>query len=611
MERARQRDPSFVLTLRNAQAVAQVCRRLEGIPLAIELAAGRIGVLSAEQLSKRLDDYLRLLSRGERTAEPRHRSMRATLEWSHELLSEPERVLFRRLSVFAGGWTLEAAEEVCSGEGIEESEVLDVLSELVERSLVVAEAGQEEVPRFRMLEPIRQYGQELLEESGESEALRSRHAAYYLKLAEGADAEEAQSEFRRARPAAWLERMEAEHANLRAALSWSLDEDIDHPDGYAESEGGREEVGLRLGAALFWFWNTHDYLSEGRGYLQRALSGRRSDPTTASLRAQAFVEAGWLAGIQGDIGVAKALTEEGLALYRQLGDEEGIASALTNIGMVAVLGQREDIPLPAVMEELGELKPHLENKTTLAYLLLLQGMIAVSQGDLERSVTLHEQGLEVFRETQDTRGILNCLIHLGGIALAGGDYDGALSLLQESLRLGWNWDNTEGIQYSLYVLACVAASQEQPVRAARLWGAVEGMQEDYGVNITPITVSFTDYKGRLKLARSQLDEEAWSGAWAQGKAMALERAVEYALSEVEEQEAPTLVAVPDQQQPPADEPSESLTPREQEVALLVARGLTNRQIAQELSISEHTAANHVRKILKKLGLRSRAQISSS
>jgi predicted ATPase/DNA-binding SARP family transcriptional activator/DNA-binding CsgD family transcriptional regulator len=612
LERARQRDPSFVLSVRNAQAISQVCRRLEGIPLAIELAAGRMGVLSAEQLSERLDDYLKVLSRGSQTTDPRHRSMRATLEWSHELLSEPEQVLFRRLAVFAGGWTLEAAEEVCSGEEIEEREVLDVLSELVERSLVVTEAGHEEVPRFRMLEPIRQYGRELLEESGESEALRSRHASYYLTLAEQADAKEAQPEFRRARPVAWLRQMEAEHANLRAALSWSVDEDNDHPDGYTEPEGGRVELGLRLAAALFWFWNTHDYLSEGRGYLERALSGRRSDPTTASLRARAFVGAGWLAGIQGDIGVAKALTEEGLALYRQLGDEEGIASALTNLGMVAVLGQRDDIPLPAVMEELGELNPRLEDRTTLAYLLLLQGMIAVSQGDLERSVTLHEQGLEVFRQTQDTRGILNCLIHLGGIALVRGDYEGAVSLLQESLRLGWNWDNTESIQYSLYVLACAAASQEQPVRAARLWGSVESMQEDYGVHLTPITVSFTDYEGRLAAARSQLDEEVWSEAWAQGKAMPLEQVVEYALSEEEEHEPPTLVAVPEQPSPPAaDERTGRLTAREQEVALLVGRGLTNRQIAQELSISEHTVANHVGKILKKLGLRSRAQISSS
>jgi non-specific serine/threonine protein kinase len=261
------------------------------------------------------------------------------------------------------------------------------------------------------------------------------------------------------------------------------------------------------------------------------------------------------------------------------------------------------------MEELGELKPRLENRTTLAYLLILEGLTALSQGDLQHSVALHEESLKLFRQTQDTRGILNCLIHLGGIALMRGDYEGALSLLHESLRLGWESDDTVQIQVSLHGLASVVASQEQPVRAARLWGAVESM-EDYGVHLTPMAISVTDYEGRLSTARSQLDEKIWSAAWAEGKAMRLERTVEYALSEVEEHEPPTLVAVPDQQQP-HDERTQKLTSREQEVALLLGRGLTNRQIAKELSISEHTAANHVGKILKKLKLRSRAQISSS
>jgi predicted ATPase/DNA-binding SARP family transcriptional activator len=300
--RARQRDPSFVLSAANGEAVAQVCRRLEGIPLAIELAASRMGVLSAQQLSKRLDDSLKVLSRGERTAEPRHRSLRTTLEWSHELLTEAERTLFRRLSVFAGGWTLEAAEEVCSGEGIDEGEVLDLLSELVERSLVVAEAiGQEEVVRFRMLEPVRQYGQERLQESGTAERLHERHAQYYLALAEGEGAQEADPGVRGARPVAWLERMEAEHANLRAALSWSLDKDAEEPDGDTEPDGGRVELGLRLAVALWWLWHTHDYLSEGRSYLERARSSK-SSTTAARLRARALDGAGLLAGFQGDIG---------------------------------------------------------------------------------------------------------------------------------------------------------------------------------------------------------------------------------------------------------------------------------------------------------------------
>jgi predicted ATPase len=237
VDRARQRDPSFELISSNGQAVAQVCRRLEGIPLAIELAAGRMEVLSAEQLAMRLEDYLKLLTGG-RTADPRHRTLRATLEWSHELLSEAERTLFRELSVFAGGWTLEAAEEVCSGEGIERGDVLEVLSELVDKSLVVVEAspGEQGVPRFRMLEPVRQDGRERLEESGAAEWVRERHAKYYLALAQ-----EAEPELEGADQIRWMDRLEAEHDNLRAVLSWAL-------------EGGQAELGLRLAGALRLFW---------------------------------------------------------------------------------------------------------------------------------------------------------------------------------------------------------------------------------------------------------------------------------------------------------------------------------------------------------------------
>ena len=237
--------------------------------MAIELAAARIGVLSVERIAERLDDSLILLTAGGRTALPRHRTLRATLEWSHELLGEPERKLFRRLSVFAGGLTLEAAEAVGAGDSIEQHDVLDLLSKLVDKSLVVAEAspGEEGALRHRMLEPIRQYGRERLEESGEAQRVRERHAEYYLALAEGADAQGADRELNAARPVAWLRRMESEHANLRAALSWSLDMD-DEPDG-----GRAAQLGLRLAVALWWFWHTHDYLTEGRRYLERAVSG--------------------------------------------------------------------------------------------------------------------------------------------------------------------------------------------------------------------------------------------------------------------------------------------------------------------------------------------------
>ena len=238
VERARSRLSTFSLTPENAQAVAEVCRKLDGMPLAIELAAARVAMLSVEQISERLEDPLRLLSAGDRTAEPRQRTLRATLEWSHELLSEPERLVFRRLSIFAGGWTLEAAEAVCAGEGLEEEDVLELLSRLGDKSLVVAEVGSEDAVRYRMLEPVRQYAWKLLEDSGEAEQVRERHATYYLELAE-----EAEPELKGARQGEWLGRLEREHGKLRTALGWSI-------------EGGDADLGLRLAGALERLWWT-------------------------------------------------------------------------------------------------------------------------------------------------------------------------------------------------------------------------------------------------------------------------------------------------------------------------------------------------------------------
>jgi DNA-binding CsgD family transcriptional regulator len=323
-------------------------------------------------------------------------------------------------------------------------------------------------------------------------------------------------------------------------------------------------------------------------------------------RARALSATAGLALYQADYGASKALMEEALALYRELGDKEGIAAGLTDLGLVALLGQQDDIPLQAVLEELGELKPELENRNTLAYLHMLEGLSAMSQDDLEHSVTLHEQSLELFREIHNTQGIITCLGHLGLLALIRGDYESAPTLLRESLRLAWELDYKQSIQHCLHTLACVTACREQPVRAARLWGVVEGMEEAYGAHLTPIILSLTNYEGHLSRGRSQLGEEGFAVALAQGKAMSLGQAIEYALSEEEEREPPTLVP----KQHPPEVRTERLTHREREVALLVARGLTNRQIAAELSVSTNTVNNHVARIMRKLGLRSRAQIAA-
>jgi predicted ATPase/DNA-binding SARP family transcriptional activator/DNA-binding CsgD family transcriptional regulator len=595
LERARQRDPSFALSPRNGQAVAQVCRRLEGIPLAIELAAARMEVLSAEQLASRLEDPLKLLSRGGWTAEPRHQTLRATLEWSFELLSEAERALFRRLAVFAGRWTLEAAEAVCSAEDIDEDDVLDLLSELVEKSLVVAEAGEEEeegvLPRFRMLEPIRQYARERLKQSGESEVARSRHARYYLKLAERVEPELVGN-----RPMAALKRLELESGNLRAALSWVLDADE------KEEPTERAEMGLRLAAALGRFWDAHGP-GEGRRWLEKGLA--KSGAAPASVRAKALNEAGFIAVYEGD-PKAMALLEESLAIYKELKDRSGVASSMSNLGHAVLhLGQRER--MMSLREEVEALLSEPMDKRMTAHLLAFLGFAAASEGDVEQLRVRQEEALALFREVGDIRSIAMCLLTLGWIALPQGDGERAAVLFEEGLLLQRELKYKTAIFFGLAGMAGVAALREQPARAAKLMGASEALREVLGLSLASLSHARYDYEGCIAAVRAGLGEEAFEAAWSEGRAMSPEQAIEYALSE-EERDAPAVLTAPEQ--PPAGKPADRLTRREREVALLVARELTNRQIALELSISEHTVANHVRKILKKLRLHSRAQIES-
>jgi predicted ATPase len=325
---------------------------LDGIPLAIELAAVRAKVLSVEQISKRLDDRFGLLTAGGRTALPRHQTLQATMDWSHELLGQEERVLFRRLSVFSGGFTLEAAEAVCAGEGIEGEEVLELLAHLVDKSLVTTwEKGGE--TRYRLLETIRQYGTEKLDEFGEKADIRRRHAVFYAGVAEIAERELGGPD-----QARWLGHLESEHDNLRAALSWAF------------GERGDAALGVMLAARLWGFWSARGYLNEGRRWLESATSRGGSAATLD--RAKALNGAGVLAMVQDDADVAKVYIEEGLALFRETGDKEGIASALTNLGSVAWLGQRDDIPVASLIEEANRLKPEIQDRRTVAHLLLLE-----------------------------------------------------------------------------------------------------------------------------------------------------------------------------------------------------------------------------------------------
>lgn len=617
-DRARHRRPDFALGPENARAVAEICRRLDGMPLAVELAAARAGVLGVGEVAERLKDALGLLTGGSRTAAPRQRTLRATLRWSHDLLDAPERRLFARLSVFAGGWTLEAAEAVGrAGEG--DDGVLEGLSGLVDKSLVAAEAAGAGAVRYGMLEPVRQYARERLEASDEADAALGRHAEYFLEQAEAA-----RSGMFGPRQQRWLDRLEREHDNLRAALGWLL-----------ERRDGRC---LRLGVALSRFWYTRGYLGEGRRWLEEGLA-RAGPAVPAPALAEALGEAGWLAEAQGDYARARAALEAGLDVYRAVGHERGIATCLRYLGSVAwslgeygealglleesldllrrsgtdadvlrvltslgILAVSQDGPADAEarFEEALSLARKIGDVRGAAVSLNNLGHVSLLRGDAGRATAAFEEALEKDREVGEAQGTAVSLINLALAALAGGDHPRAGRLLQESLTLLRDVGNREVVAECLEAMAAAAASASQARRAGRLWGAAEGIREALGAPLPGDELAMLE--PHLAAARSGA-EGAWEGAGAEGRAMTYEDAVEYALSE-----EPPEDTAPERQAAPA-RPG-ALTRREREVAALVADGLTNRQIASKLGISEHTAATHLRRSLKKLDLGSRSQLAS-
>ena len=457
VERAVTVKPNFKLTEQNAPAVAQVCYRLDGIPLAIELAAARTKVLSVEEISARLGDSFRLLAAGSRTAMPRQRTLHATMDWSHELLGQKERVVFRRLSVFAGGFTLEAAESICAGEELQRDEVLELLSHLVDKSLVVAQE-RDGTARYRLLETIRQYGRERLEEVGEAAQVREQHAGYYLALAE-----EAEPELKGERQVTWLERLETEHDNLRVAMAWLLGR-------------GESEEAARLGWALWLFWGIRTHLAEGRRSMERALSARGSVAMSASARAKALFVAGMMANYQGDHLSAEPLVQESLRLFKELGDKVGTAYALSNAGYVA-LGQGRYRQAIAVIEEAADLFLEEGEKWGAAIEL---GFLAVAwrnQGDHERAKRLAERGLAISREIGERQASTSALYTLAILAQTEGEDERARNLFEEGLRLSAELGNEADVAHCLEGLASMYGAEGKIVRAARLWGAEEALLE--------------------------------------------------------------------------------------------------------------------------------------
>jgi predicted ATPase/class 3 adenylate cyclase len=505
IERAIFSQPTFAVTNRNAPAVAQVCHRLDGIPLAIELAAARVKSLPVEQIAKRLDDRFRLLTGGSRTALPRQQTLRAAIDWSYNLLTEAERVLLRRLSVFAGGWTLPAAEAVCGGEGIEAHDVLDLLTHLVDKSLVAMEGEGE--GRYRLLETIRQYARDRLMESEEGADLRGRHLGWFLDLAEKAEPELYSEE-----QATWFDRLDAELDNIRAALEWSL--------------GGEEaERGLRLAAALWWFWGVRAHGIEGREWLERALAMSSGVPVSA--RAKALYGAGLGALFQGDYERSVTLAQESLALCRELGDKVGITHSLFILAWYKGYYQGNFEEAVKLYEEVVVLRREIGDKRGIAHSLYALGRFVLGQGDHERAVALGEEGLAMCRELEDKWGIAVSLGILGHVARHQGDYSRATRLVKESLALSRELGFKLGIALCLEELAGSTGAQGQPERAAHLYGAAEALRQVIGSPILPSERA--DYDRSVAAVRAGLGEEAFAKAWAEGRRMSTEEAIQLAM----------------------------------------------------------------------------------
>jgi predicted ATPase/DNA-binding winged helix-turn-helix (wHTH) protein/Tfp pilus assembly protein PilF len=543
IERARQHRPRLDLEAERARVIAAICVRLDGIPLALELAAARVAVLPVEQILRLLAERFRLLTSGSREL-PRHQTLRAMIDWSYELLDGAEKALFARLAVFAGGWTLEAASQVCSEAPITKDDVVYVLIGLIEQSLVVAE---EDGDRYRMLETVRQYAQERLEEPGIGDVVRERHRDYFLALAE-----ETEPKLTGAEQSVWLHRLDEDHDNLRAALAWSLDQ--------SESRDS-----LRLCAALQRFWMMRGHLSEGRAWCARALGkSEREAPTSDRARtliaagtlaswqadypaakllheeslkisrelddrtriASALSSLGWILSYEGDNSAARALLEECLAITRKLGNLSGIAGALNNLGNV--INEQGDFGAArALYEECLAIAQELGDRRGIGIVLHNLGTVVYSQGDIQGARELLERSLAIRREVGDRPGTATSLNNLAEVTRTQGDISSARVLYQEGLTISRDVGDKRQIAYALEGFAAMAADLGNCLRAACLWGAAARLREEIGLPL-PIKER-SRFDERIATSRATAGGAAFDHAWQQGRALTLEQAIELAL----------------------------------------------------------------------------------
>jgi predicted ATPase/DNA-binding winged helix-turn-helix (wHTH) protein len=508
-ERVRLHRPHFAITNQNAPALADVCRRLDGIPLAIELAAARVRSMSVEELNEHLE--VRLLKTDSRTALPRQQTLRALIDWSYDLLSTAEGALFLRLAVFAGGWTLVAAEQVCTDESVGKDAVLEVLASLADKSLLLVEE-RDGATRCRLLETVRQYARERMAAADGEGRWRDRHLEYFSALAV-----EVEPLLKGPELQFGLDRLETEHDNLRLALDWAA-------SGYGDALAG-----LRIAASTWWFWQVRGHRREGRRWLSLLLAAAPPREALAT-RAKALRGAGALAREQGDYAAAEALHREALAIRRELGDRSGTAFVLGSLGTVAI--ERGDFDAGRALEEESlAIQRELGDLPSVAQVLNNLGELAYYQGDYVTARARLEESVAIYRQLRNDWGISMSVSNLGMVARAEGNLAEALTRLKEGLliRRGLG-DISRGVALSLEEFACLALALGSPGPAARIWGQAERLRQLHDVPMFPTLL--VHHQRQVAAARAAMNNDAaFDGAWHDGHAMTLEQAIEYALEE--------------------------------------------------------------------------------
>ena len=538
VERAQASLPSFALTDANVPALREICRRLDGIPLAIELAAARVRVLSPEQIAERLGDAFRLLTSGSRTALPRHRTLRATMEWSHDLLGQRERVLLRRLAVFAGGFTLEAAEAVCAGGALEAEDILDGVAALVDRSLVVMEPGDADA-RYRLLETVRQYADERLVEAGELDDLHRAHAAFFVTFAELAEPHLVGG----AGDAGWLARVTAEGDNLRAAAAW------------AEEDAARNDVLLRLGVAVNWFWFATGQFREARHRLAVAIA--RAGGSDSLLLGRALTALAFLAVWQGDYPAVRPAAEEGLRLLEGRADDPTLAAALVATSSAYVVAGD---PATAVhyADRAIAVASAMPPNVLLSLAHYWRGWAEQARGDFAEARRSFEASLANGRRLGHRPAMGHSLVMLGRWAQAQGDHEDAEARFSEALEIHAETDDVWGIAMGLEGLAAVAASRGQPRRAVRLLAAAGSLRELISSAQTP--AERDEHASLVDGLRDALGGD-FVRLWGEGRTLSRADAVRIAVGVTQytgEFRAIVLPAVPARAEPAAEVPADGL-----------------------------------------------------